>query len=90
MLNRIIILQIINIFEPQIHLFIFSYIKKRFHYTMKQVPKTGADFILYPVKSNVNRMRTNMEDKKIRRNLYRVLRKTGVQKNDIAADHNRF
>ena len=24
-----------------------------------------------------------MEDKKIRRNLYRVLRKTGVQKNDI-------
>ena len=25
-----------------------------------------------------------MEDKRIRRNLYRVLRKTGVQKNDIA------
>jgi acyl carrier protein len=32
-----------------------------------------------------------MEDKKIRRNLYRVLRKTGVQKNDIqpAADYQR-
>jgi len=28
-------------------------------------------------------MKTIMEDKKIRRNLYRVLRKTGVQKNDI-------
>jgi acyl carrier protein len=27
-----------------------------------------------------------MEEKKIRRNLYRVLRKTGVQKNDIQPD----
>jgi len=27
-----------------------------------------------------------MEDKKIRRNLYRVLRKTGVRKRDIAPD----
>ena len=27
-----------------------------------------------------------MEEKKIRRNLYRVLRKTGVQKNDIQLD----
>jgi acyl carrier protein len=27
-----------------------------------------------------------MEDKKIRRNLYRVLRKTGVQKRDIVPD----
>jgi acyl carrier protein len=27
-----------------------------------------------------------MEDKRIRRNLYRVLRKTGVQKNDIQPD----
>lgn len=28
-------------------------------------------------------MMKTMEEKKIRRNLYRVLRKTGVQKNDI-------
>jgi acyl carrier protein len=28
-------------------------------------------------------MKNTMEEKKIRRNLYRVLRKTGVQKNDI-------
>ncbi|MBW6534364.1 MAG: acyl carrier protein [Mariniphaga sp.] len=28
-------------------------------------------------------MMETMEEKKIRRNLYRVLRKTGVQKNDI-------
>jgi acyl carrier protein len=28
-------------------------------------------------------MTETMEEKKIRRNLYRVLRKTGVQKNDI-------
>lgn len=31
-------------------------------------------------------MMKTMEEKKIRRNLYRVLRKTGVQKNDIQPD----
>ncbi|HKL30934.1 MAG TPA: phosphopantetheine-binding protein [Tangfeifania sp.] len=35
---------------------------------------------------NLYTMKEAMEDKKIRRNLYRVLRKTGVQKNEIQPD----
>ena len=38
------------------------------------------------MKSEKQKENRTMEEKKIRRNLYRVLRKTGVQKNDITTN----